>query len=91
MCRSIRDCAFLLMPTNTAIPVSASSDPTAMWSMLRTLPTRRRLTLGFEGKSMLALIEAGPQGLAEVRELAAADVHTGLKLGDVRLCHRSPD
>ncbi len=44
-----------------------------------------RTTLGFDGKSMLALIEAGPQGLAEVRELAAADVHAGLKLGDLRL------
>jgi 2-keto-4-pentenoate hydratase/2-oxohepta-3-ene-1,7-dioic acid hydratase in catechol pathway len=44
-----------------------------------------RIALGFDGRSMLALIEAGPQGLAEVRELAAADVHTGLKLGDVRL------
>jgi len=44
-----------------------------------------KITLGFEGKSMLALIEAGPQGLVEVRELASAESHTGLKLGDVRL------
>ena len=44
-----------------------------------------KTALGFDGKSMLALIEAGPKGLAEVRELAAADVHTGLKLEDVRL------
>ena len=44
-----------------------------------------KIALGFDGKSMAALIEAGPQGLAEVREVAAADVHTGLKLGDVRL------
>ena len=44
-----------------------------------------KTALGFDGKSMLALIEAGPKGLAEVRELAAADVHAGLKLEDVRL------
>ena len=44
-----------------------------------------KIALGFDGRSMLALIEAGPQGLAEVRELAGADVHTGLKFGDVRL------
>jgi 2-keto-4-pentenoate hydratase/2-oxohepta-3-ene-1,7-dioic acid hydratase in catechol pathway len=44
-----------------------------------------KTALGFDGKSMLALIEAGAQGLAEVRELAAADVHTGLKVEDVRL------
>ncbi|MGC1586374.1 MAG: fumarylacetoacetate hydrolase family protein [Rhodomicrobium sp.] len=41
--------------------------------------------LGFDGTSMMALIEAGPQALAEVRELAASDVHTGLKLQDLRL------
>lgn len=41
--------------------------------------------LGFDAKSMLALIEAGPQGLAEMRELVASDAHSGLKLGDVRL------
>lgn len=46
---------------------------------------RTKTALGFDGKSMLALIEAGPKGLAEVRELAAADVHRGLKLEDVRL------
>lgn len=44
-----------------------------------------KLPLGFDGASMMALVEAGPQGLAEVRELAAADVHTGIKLEDVRL------
>ncbi len=44
-----------------------------------------KIALGFDGTSMLALIEAGAQGLAEVREIAAADVQTGLKLGDVRL------
>jgi 2-keto-4-pentenoate hydratase/2-oxohepta-3-ene-1,7-dioic acid hydratase in catechol pathway len=41
--------------------------------------------LGFDGASMMALIEAGPQGLAEVREVAAADVHSGIRLEDVRL------
>ncbi len=41
--------------------------------------------LGFDGTSMMALIEAGPQGLAEVRELAAADVHTGIRLEALRL------
>jgi len=44
-----------------------------------------KTALGFDGKSMLALIESGPQGLADVRELAAADVHTGLKVEDIRL------
>jgi 2-keto-4-pentenoate hydratase/2-oxohepta-3-ene-1,7-dioic acid hydratase in catechol pathway len=44
-----------------------------------------KIALGFDGRSMLALIEAGQQGLAEVRELAAQDVHSGLKLGNVRL------
>jgi 2-keto-4-pentenoate hydratase/2-oxohepta-3-ene-1,7-dioic acid hydratase in catechol pathway len=46
---------------------------------------RTRTGLGFNGASMLALIEAGPQGLAEVRDLAAADEHKGLKIGDVRV------
>jgi 2-keto-4-pentenoate hydratase/2-oxohepta-3-ene-1,7-dioic acid hydratase in catechol pathway len=46
---------------------------------------RTKTALGFDSKSMLALIEASPQGLVEVCELAAADVHTGLKLEDVRL------
>jgi 2-keto-4-pentenoate hydratase/2-oxohepta-3-ene-1,7-dioic acid hydratase in catechol pathway len=41
--------------------------------------------LGFDGSSMLALIEAGPQGLAELRGLAALDSHTGIKLDDIRL------
>lgn len=41
--------------------------------------------LGFDGKSMLALIEAGPQGLAELRGVAASDAHAGLKLDDIRL------
>jgi 2-keto-4-pentenoate hydratase/2-oxohepta-3-ene-1,7-dioic acid hydratase in catechol pathway len=44
-----------------------------------------KIVLGFASASMLALIEAGPQGLAEIRELAAASVHTGLKLADVRV------
>ncbi len=44
-----------------------------------------KIALGFDGTSMRALIEAGPQGLAEIREIAAADVHTGLKLEDFRL------
>jgi 2-keto-4-pentenoate hydratase/2-oxohepta-3-ene-1,7-dioic acid hydratase in catechol pathway len=43
------------------------------------------IPLGFDGTSMLALIEAGPQGLAEIRELAAVDSHTAIKLDDVRL------
>ena len=46
---------------------------------------RTKTALCFDGKSMLALIEAGPQGLAEVRGLAAADVQAGVKLEDVRL------
>ena len=44
-----------------------------------------KTALGFDGKSMLALIEAGPQVLAKVREFAAADVQTGLKIENVRL------
>ena len=46
---------------------------------------KAKAELDFDRKSMLALIEAGPQGLAELRELAASDAHTGLKLGEVRL------
>jgi 2-keto-4-pentenoate hydratase/2-oxohepta-3-ene-1,7-dioic acid hydratase in catechol pathway len=41
--------------------------------------------LSFDGTSMLALIEAGPKGLAEVRELAALDIKTSLKLEDIKL------
>jgi 2-keto-4-pentenoate hydratase/2-oxohepta-3-ene-1,7-dioic acid hydratase in catechol pathway len=44
-----------------------------------------KLPLGFDGTSMVALIEAGPQGLAEVRQLAASDVHSGIKLQDIKL------
>ncbi len=44
-----------------------------------------KMALGFDATSMLALIEAGPQGLAAIRELAAAPIHSGLKLTDVRL------
>ncbi|MGO9461400.1 MAG: fumarylacetoacetate hydrolase family protein [Rhodomicrobium sp.] len=43
-----------------------------------------KVQLGFDGTSMLALIEAGPQGLAEVHEIAAADVHAGIKLEDIK-------
>ena len=48
-----------------------------------------KIALGFDGKSMLALIEAGPQGLTEVRELAAADVHSGLRRKTSGSCPRS--
>jgi 2-keto-4-pentenoate hydratase/2-oxohepta-3-ene-1,7-dioic acid hydratase in catechol pathway len=44
-----------------------------------------KIELGFDGTSMLSLIETGPQGLAQVRQLAAADVHTGIKLQDIKL------
>lgn len=44
-----------------------------------------RIPLGFDGTSMLALIKAGPQGLAEVRELAAMDRHTAITLNDIRM------
>lgn len=44
-----------------------------------------KVPLGFDGTSMLALINAGPQGLAEVRELAALDIHSGIKVEDIRL------
>lgn len=43
-----------------------------------------KIELGFNGSSMLALIEAGPQALAEVREVAAADIHTGIRLEDIK-------
>ncbi len=43
------------------------------------------LAIGFDGTSMRALIEGGPQALAEVRQLAAADVRATLKLADLRL------
>lgn len=41
--------------------------------------------LGFDGASMLALIEAGPEALAEVRDLAAREIHTGPRLDEARL------
>ncbi len=41
--------------------------------------------LGFDGTSMLALIEAGPQGLAELRDLAAGDAEATLKLENLRI------
>ncbi len=41
--------------------------------------------LGFDGSSILALINAGEQGLAELRELAAVASHAGVKLEDVKL------
>ncbi|MGO9483042.1 MAG: fumarylacetoacetate hydrolase family protein [Rhodomicrobium sp.] len=44
-----------------------------------------KMELGFDGTSMLALIEAGPQGLAEVRELASAGIHAGINLEDIKL------
>jgi 2-keto-4-pentenoate hydratase/2-oxohepta-3-ene-1,7-dioic acid hydratase in catechol pathway len=44
-----------------------------------------KVELGFDGTSMLALIEAGPAGLAKVRGLAASGASTGTKLDGVRL------
>ena len=44
-----------------------------------------KIELGFDGTSMLALIEAGPQGLAKMRELAAAGTSAALKLQDIKL------
>jgi len=44
-----------------------------------------KVHLGFDGTSMLALIAAGPAGLAEVRELAGEDIHTGIKLENIKL------
>ncbi len=44
-----------------------------------------KLDLGFDGTSMLALIKAGAEGLAKVRELAAAGIGTGAKLDGVKL------
>jgi 2-keto-4-pentenoate hydratase/2-oxohepta-3-ene-1,7-dioic acid hydratase in catechol pathway len=43
------------------------------------------LATGFDATSMLSLIEAGPQGMAEVREIAGADVPATLRLGDLRI------
>jgi 2-keto-4-pentenoate hydratase/2-oxohepta-3-ene-1,7-dioic acid hydratase in catechol pathway len=42
-------------------------------------------SLGFDGTSMLALIEAGAEGLAEVRELAASGAQATLNLADLRI------
>ena len=39
----------------------------------------------FDGTSMLALIEAGPRGLDELRKVAAADTGTSLNLQDLKL------
>ncbi len=44
-----------------------------------------KIPLGFDATSMLALIEAGPQALAEIREVAASDIHSGIRVEDVRL------
>ncbi|MBI4725174.1 MAG: 2-keto-4-pentenoate hydratase, partial [Rhodomicrobium sp.] len=44
-----------------------------------------KFPLGFDGTSMMALIEAGPQALAEVRELEALDVHTPIRIENIRL------
>ncbi|MGA7328844.1 MAG: fumarylacetoacetate hydrolase family protein [Rhodomicrobium sp.] len=44
-----------------------------------------KVTLGFDGTSMMALIQAGPEALAEVRQAASGDVHTGIKLEDLKI------
>jgi 2-keto-4-pentenoate hydratase/2-oxohepta-3-ene-1,7-dioic acid hydratase in catechol pathway len=44
-----------------------------------------KVALGFDGTSMRALIEAGAEGLAKVRELAAAGIGAGATLDGVRL------
>jgi 2-keto-4-pentenoate hydratase/2-oxohepta-3-ene-1,7-dioic acid hydratase in catechol pathway len=43
------------------------------------------MPLGFDGTSMLALIQGGTQALAEIRDLLAKNPHTDLRLEDVRL------
>ncbi len=40
--------------------------------------------LGFDGTSMLALIQGGPQALAEIRELVSKNPPSNLRLEDVR-------
>jgi 2-keto-4-pentenoate hydratase/2-oxohepta-3-ene-1,7-dioic acid hydratase in catechol pathway len=47
--------------------------------------SRSKVELGFDGTSMLALIEAGPAGLAKVRELASDGTHAGIALQTVKL------
>jgi 2-keto-4-pentenoate hydratase/2-oxohepta-3-ene-1,7-dioic acid hydratase in catechol pathway len=44
-----------------------------------------KLTLGFDGTSMLGLIEAGAEGLARIRELTASDSHARTKLQDIAI------
>ncbi len=44
-----------------------------------------KLPLSFDGTSMLALIEAGSRGLAEVSKLAAADILAAIKLDGIKL------
>ena len=44
-----------------------------------------KVELGFDGTSMLALIEAGAEGLAKVRELAAAGTSAAMKLENIKL------
>jgi 2-keto-4-pentenoate hydratase/2-oxohepta-3-ene-1,7-dioic acid hydratase in catechol pathway len=44
-----------------------------------------RMPIGFDGTSMMALVEAGAQGLAEVRELASRDGHSTISLQDIKL------
>ncbi len=47
--------------------------------------SQANVSLGFDGTSMLALIEAGPQALGKVRELAAKDGYTRIALRDIRV------
>lgn len=46
---------------------------------------RAKVTLGFDGTSMMALIEGGSEALAEVRQIASADVHTEIKVEDLKI------
>jgi 2-keto-4-pentenoate hydratase/2-oxohepta-3-ene-1,7-dioic acid hydratase in catechol pathway len=43
------------------------------------------VSIGFDGTSMLALIEAGAEGMAEVREIVGANLPASLKLAGLRI------
>ncbi len=47
--------------------------------------------LSFDGTSMLALIEAGPRGLAELRKVAAAETSASLEPGRPQAAAADPE
>ncbi len=44
-----------------------------------------KMELAFDSRSMLSIIEAGEHALAQLRDLAARDIHTGIKIQDIKI------